>query len=70
MSDWKIRVTEVLVVTRELTSKSYPDMMAEEAKAYEEGMLLNEKLQNLMENLAYIEENDIIYTEKVSIVTE
>lgn len=72
MSDdvWKIRITETLTITREITNKSYPDMSAEEAKAYEEGMLIDDKIVNLAENLSYIEEKDMIYGEIVRIIKD
>lgn len=67
MSDWKLQVKRTVTITQTHSNKSYPDMTAEEAKAYEIGMLDEEKLYQFSEALQFAHANDIEVSEEVQI---
>lgn len=67
MSDWQMQLKRTVTITQIHRSKSYPDMTAEEAKAYELGLLNEEKLEQFAQALQFVPECDIEVSEEVQI---
>lgn len=65
--DFKVKVTRTVTITQTHSSKSYPDMTAQQVVEYEKYMPDEEKLQQFSEALQFAHESDIEVSEEVTI---
>jgi len=67
--DWQIKINQTISITRTLSSKAYPDMTKEQAIAFERDMERSEKIGSFMEELPYVRDENLQYSENIEAIT-